>query len=688
MIPALSVPTIEDPIVLFGLAVSIFLVAPLVLERYRLPGIVGIIVVGVIVGPEGVGLVAAGDDTVATLGAVGLVYLMFVAGLEINLNQFMEHKDRSIVYGLASFLIPQVVGTFVGYYALGLSLAAAILFASIFASHTLLAYPVANKLGITKNEGVMAAIGGTIITDTLALLVLAVVVAASADDGGDPTGLLFWLQLFGFLAIFFAAVWILVPRIGQWFFRTVDQESYYDFLFVMVVMAACAIAAELAGVKDIIGAFLAGLVLNQLIPESGPLMNRLEFVGNALFIPFFLLWVGTLVNPSAFTDGPETLTIAVVLIGLVVLAKVAAAEITGRIYDFSRAETRTMFGLSVGQAAAALAIVIIGVDEGIPGFDDAMLNGVILMILVVSVISPAVVSRYGRQVVEDEREQEYDPSGAPERVMVPFSKDSQYREELLDLALIVREDPEQPLYTLTVAQPGTALDTEAEVAEIETSLEATETYSAGAEVPVESQTRIEHNIASGIVRAMKENRITTLVIGWDGAASRRQRTFGDVIDRVLTRTTQLVLVSHVRKPINTTEEVLIVLPQGIDHNNGFLEAVHTIKHVANGVGASVKGISVGGNPDRFEQLFELVDPEVPGEFESVPSWKALLELLRDEVDDDQLVAVMSARRGTMGWHNELQTLPKSVSTLTDGNFLIVYPTSGERADERQFLRFK
>lgn len=673
---------IDDPVLIFGVAMLSFLAAPLVLERARLPGMVGIVLVGVALGPDGLGILEL-DETFDLLGTIGLVYLMFVAGLEIDMTQFLEHTDRSVVFGLASFLVPQVVGTVVGYYALGLSVAAAALFASIFASHTLLAYPVVSRLGITGQDSVTTTIGGTIITDTLALLVLAVVVAATVGDEG--IGPAFWIQLGVGVGLFFAIVWLAVPRIGRWFFRNVAEESYYEFLFVMAVLFASAYLAELAGIEHIVGAFLAGLVLNRLIPESGPLMNRVEFVGNALFIPFFLLWVGMHVDLGAISDGPETLTVAGALIVMLVVTKYVAAWLTGAVYGYSIDETMTVFGLSVAQAAAALAIVLIGFEVGL--FDEHVLNGVILMMLVASVLSPAIVDRYGRAVVRAERELAYDPGDAPRRVMVPFSKASHHAERLLDLALIVRSDePSEPLYTLSIARPGPGAD--AEVAALETSLEETASYVAGADVPVESRTRIDRNVASGIVRAVRENRISTLVVGWDGAPSRRQRTFGRVIDRVLARTTQLVIVAHVRQPVNTTTEVIVVLPPGIVRNEGFGEVVHTIEHVADEVGAPIRVLAVSDEPDAYSSAFDQVEPDVPTTVERVGRWDQLYDHLEAAVDEDHLVVAVSARRGTVGWDGELETLPKSVATLAEGNFLVIYPESGERADDRQFLRYE
>jgi Kef-type K+ transport system membrane component KefB len=677
-------PPFEEPVLVFGLAMLAFFTAPLLLERFSLPGIIGIILVGAAIGPDGLGLIAD-PEGIELLGEAGLVFLMFVAGLEINFNQFLEYKDRSLVFGSLSFLIPQAIGTVVGIYLLDLGLASALLFAAIFSSHTLLAYPVVSKLGLAKNEAMTATIGGTILTDTLALLVLAVVVASL----GGAVGVGFWAQFTLGLAAFFVGIWVVVPRLGQWFFRFHDEESYFEFLFVMVVLFVCAILAELVGVKHIIGAFLAGLALNRLIPESGPLMNRIEFVGNALLIPFFLLWVGTLVDVGALFAGPETLVIAGSLTVMVVTTKLVASWLTGRVYDFTTDEVLGMFGLSVGQAAAALAIVLIGFEEGVPGFDQSMINGTVLMILIVSIVSPSIVSRSGRALLEEEERTEYDPSDTPQRVLVPVSKASEYRERLLDLALAIRDErSEEPVHTVSITAPGEEFETEAEVAEIEEQMEEMEEYAAGAEVPIESHTRVNRNVASGIAQSVLENRISTLVIGWDGARSRRQSVFGHILDQVLSRVSQLAVVGRIRRPINTTDRIVLVLPPGIDHNDGFFEALHTVKRLSERTGAPIYGLTVGGNGGQFERLSGMVEPEVPEEFDAVSDWKELLSVLRDEVRKDDLVALMSARRDDLGWHGELRTLPKSISTLTEGNFVVVYPAKKERADDRRFLQFR
>nr|WP_245778652.1 cation:proton antiporter [Halomicrobium zhouii] len=677
-------PPFHDPVVIFGLAMFVFLAAPLVLQRYRLPGILGIILVGAAIGPNGLHLLER-DQTFVLLGEVGLIYLMFVAGLEIDYAQFVAYRDRSVVFGLLTFLIPQAAGTAVGMWLLDLSLPAASLYAAIFASHTLLAYPIVNRLGVVKNEAITAAIGGTILTDTLALLVLAVVVAA--HEGVLDAA--FWIALGVGLTLFFGGVWVVVPRVSRWFFRTLHEESYYEFLFVMVVLFVAAFLAELVGVEHVVGAFLAGLVLNRLIPSSGPLMNRIEFVGNALFIPFFLLSVGMLVDVGVLLAGPETLVVATSLVVLVVTTKLAAAWLTGRIYGYGRDEWLGMFGLSLGQAAAALAIVLIGFDAGVPGFDQHMVNGVVVMILVVSLVSPAVVERAGTAIARTERRQPYGPSDAPRRVLVPVSNQSEHWESLLDLAMAVREEPAaDPLHTLSVVQPGDEAATEAAVAGAEALQESMAEYAAGADVPLVGHTRVDHNVASGIVTAAVENRISTVVIGWDGAASREQRVFGHVIDQVLRRAPQLTLVSRIREPLGTTRRIRLVLPPGIDHNAGFPEALHACTHLAAQVGAPVHSLLVDGDSDGDGRADALDRAGAAGEYESVAGWTELRTRLRETTQEDDLVVCLSARRTDPSWHAALQTLPMDVSTLTDGNFVVVYPASAERVDDRQFLRFE
>ncbi len=667
----------EDPILVFALAVICFLVAPIVMERYRLPGIVGLILAGALIGPNAAGLLDRGE-TIVLLGNVGVVYLMFLVGLEINLAEFRNNRDQSVGFGILSFLVPQVVGTVVGVSLLGFSLLTALLFASVFASHTLLAYPVISRLGIGDNRAVTAAIGGTILTDTLALLVLAVV--AAATHGDLTVG--FWVQLAAGLLIFFVGTWVLVPLVGQWFFRTVHEESYFEYLFVIAVAFVAAYAAEIAGIDAIIGAFVAGLAINPLVPNHGVLMNRIEFVGNALFIPFFLLSVGMLVDFTLVFGSPETLVLTGVLVAMTVGTKLGAAAIAGWRYGYTPAEVGSMFGLSVGQAAAALAVTLVGFEIGL--FDDTVINAVILMILAISILAPLVTDRYGRSVALAE-ERSYEPGETPQRILLPFSNESRYREELLGMAMVLRRsDSTEPIYVVTVVRPDAASSTDAAVAEAEQRLEGSVEYAAGAEVPLDLQTRVTQNVANGIARAATENRASTVLIGWDGADSRTQSVFGNTIDRVIQQTGQQVVVTRVRSPLNVTKRLVLVCPPDIDHNEGFYEAVRSVKTVVSELGAELHVYPVEGDSTQYRTLLEQVGPDTPTVVHETGGWEVVYDLL-GELETSTFVVAMSTRRGRLGWHAELRTLPKRIATEAPGNFAILYLRAERTGDERRFF---
>lgn len=708
--PSLT-PPFADPVLIFALAMLVFLAAPLLFERYRLPGIIGIILVGMVIGPNGFALLER-DETVVFLGTVGLNYLMFIAGLEIDINEFIENRDKSIVFGLVSFAIPQVFGTIVGVTIIGLHLPAAVLYASVFSSHTLLAYPVIDRLGIVKNEAVTATIGGTILTDTLALLVLTVV-AGSVEGELDW---LFWAELSIGLVIFFVGVWVTVPRIGRWFFRNLSEESYFEFLFVMAVLFACAFFAELAGIEAIIGAFLAGLALNQLVPQTGPLMNRIEFVGNALFIPFFLLSVGMLVNPSAVVAGLDTALIAGSIVVVLLVTKSIACWTIGHIYGYTGPERLTMFGLTTGQAAAALAITLIGFDLGL--FGEPVVNGVVVMILVVSVISPYLSEKYGREIVRAEENAEDGPGEQPSRVLVALSKGSDRMEGLLNLAMLIRTSDSgvsESIRALTVVrdeadrtaaiEPGSRRslfrrpderaisesddgdeeETAAEVAAVEESLEHAEEHAAGADVPIDTLTRIDGNIVTGIVRAIKENRITTIIVGWSDGRSFGDRLFGSNIDQLLKRTTEHVLVSKLEEPLNIMERVVVVLPRQIVSQPGFHEAVRTVKAIADQLGLSLTCLVIGENAERYEQLITAADPETTTDVETVPGGRQLESALRDRTEETDLLIAMSPRQNARGWQPGLKKLPDHLTGLSAKNTIMIYPAEEDGSDDRRFL---
>ena len=396
----LSLP-LTDPVVKFLVILIIILLAPILLNRIKVPQLLGLIIAGAVVGPFGFNLMER-DSGIILSGTVGLLYIMFLAGLEIDLGDFKKNATKSVGFGLVTFTIPMVLGTLAGYYVLEYSFMTSVLLASMFASHTLIAYPLVSKLGIAKNKAVNITVGGTMITDTLALLVLAVIVGMTQ---GEVNGA-FWLRLSVSILVFGGIVLLLFPLIGRWFFKRFDDNtSQYIFVLAMVFLGA--VLAEAATIEPIIGAFLAGLALNRLIPHTSPLMNRIEFVGNAIFIPFFLIGVGMLIDYRAFIDDTRTLQVGGVMIAVACLSKYLGCLLTQKAYGLSRDERHVIFGLSNAQAAATLAAVLVGYNiivgttdagEPIRLLNENVLNGTILMILATCTIASLFAQSGAKQV--------------------------------------------------------------------------------------------------------------------------------------------------------------------------------------------------------------------------------------------------------------------------------------------------
>ena len=668
---------ISDPVLIFALAMVILLIAPLIFERIRIPGIIGLIVAGAVVGPHVLNLLER-DFTFELLGTVGLLYLVFLAGLELDLNRFFEYRGRSITFGLISFSVPMVLSVAV-MPLLGFGMPAALLIGAIIGSHTLLAYPVASRLGIVKNPAVITVVGGTLVTDTLALTVLAIVAGSLAGDADAG----FWLRLVTVLGIYVAVVLWGVPRLGRWFFRNVPSQAPGEFLFLMAVLFSSAFAAGLAGAEPIIGAFLAGLTLNRLIPENSPLMTRVRFVGNALFIPFFLLSVGMLVNPAVLVESGRVWVVAIALIVLVTLGKFAGAWATKMIFGYTREEGLVMFGLSVPQAAATLAVTFIGLEIGL--FGEDVVNGVIMMILVTVLIGPTLIEKFGRRVALQEEQKPYDPEEAPQRILIPIANPAT-ADALMDIAFILRgAGSDQPLYPLSVVREEGS-ESEARVAEAERMLAHAVIYASGADVPVVPLTRVDRNPANGILRGMAETRTSTVVVGWEGKGSTRGSVFGSVLDQVLEQTRQMVVVAKMGHPLNTTRRIILVIPPASDHHPGFLSAASDLKRFANELGVEVEALVIKDDPFLYERLYGQVRPQLPIDFEGVESFRDLLDGLHERLRPEDLVVVMSARRGTLAWHQELDRLPKELADLVPESFLMIYPSEVQTPADLEFTR--
>jgi Kef-type K+ transport system membrane component KefB/mannitol/fructose-specific phosphotransferase system IIA component (Ntr-type) len=654
-----------DPVLIFACMMFMLALVPIIADWLKAPRIVFYILGGVLVGPEVLNYLHR-DATMTLLGTVGLIYLIFLAGLQLDLNKFIKYKYQSLSFGFLTFLLPFGIGVGAGFL-LGYSLFTSLLLASLFASHTLVAYPIISRLGIAKNRAMTTSVGGIIVTDPGALLVLAVVVGAHSGDISAT----FWLMLTVSVAAYLAIIYFVIPVVGQWFFRNSKSGGAVEYGFVLAILFLCAWLAEVAGLEPIIGAFLAGLALNRLIPEKSVLMNRTKFIGEALFIPFFLLSVGMLVDISAFFTDFRTWVVAGTMIAAVNLGKGGAAYLARYIFKFSKYESWTVFGLTVPQAAATLAVTLIAYDIGL--FDDYILNGTIMMILITCLIGPYIVEKFGKEVALAEDREPYDPSDAPKRILVPLAN-PETSDALMDIAFMVRDaNTDEPVYPLTVARDGSGV--ESQVARGEKMLSHAVIHAASNETPVVPVTRIDFNVSKGISRAIDELRISNVVIGWNGETSTRQKIFGSILDRLLEEADEMVMVCKVEAPVNTFERVVVAIPPLAALETGFGDAIRALKLMAEQIGGDMVIVSTDEREEYVRKRVQRVKPDTPLTFSTIHSWIELPGWIENNRGENDLFVMISARGGSLSWRPGLDRLPRVLSQRYPKlSFITVYPS--------------
>jgi Kef-type K+ transport system membrane component KefB len=655
---------IRDPVLIFGLTLVLLLV-PLLLGRLRLPSIVGLILVGAIVGPKGLGLLDR-SETFVLLGTVGILYLMFLAGLSLDLQQFNRLRERSLLFGLLSFGLPQGAAIVLAGPVLGYELPAALLLGSIVGSHTLLAYPLAHRLGITRLPSVIMATGGTMVTDLLSLLILAIVEATLRGNAST----VFWVTFVVLILAYAGVVLVLFPRIGRWFFRTVRNQGDAAFIFVLALLFFSASLASLVRLAPIIGAFLAGLALNRLIPEQSTLMQRLRFTGETLFIPFFLLSVGMLVDLRLLISSLQLWGMALFFTGLVLVFKSLAAFIAGRLFRYSREEVLTVIGLTTPQAAATLAVTLIGF--GLNLFDERTVNAVVVMILLTCLIGPSLVAHFGRALaLKLASEPQADTGTPPQRILVPLAN-PQTATELTELALLLRAPTTtEPLYPLTVARPG---ENEAEqVAQSEQLLGQAVVLAAAADVPVKPLTRIDVNVAQGIARAVREERISTIVMGWDGSSPARTLIFGSILDEVLRETRCEVIVCRLVHPPNTHQRIVVLLPPYLTRDPAFPKALTLLHTLTRATGASLHVLLTQTDREGFSRAAQQHRPPLNYTPVELERWAIVPQKLSELLQENDLLILLTVRNGKLAWRPSLDRLPRLLaSRFPTHNFLTLY----------------
>ena len=664
---------LTDPVLKFLLILVIILSAPLLLNKLKIPHLLGLIIAGAIIGPNGLNLVLR-DSSIILSGTAGLLYIMFLAGLEIDMGDFKKNSGRSFVFGMYTFLIPMALGIVAGLYVLHFSMETSILLASMFASHTLIAYPIISKLGITKDKSVTITVGGTMITDMLALLVLTVIVGMATGVIGEH----FWTRLSISIVIFVLFVVIAFPIAGRWFFKHV-QDSISQYIFVLVMVFLGAYLAELAGIESIIGSFLAGLSLNRLIPRSSPLMHRVEFIGNSIFIPFFLIGVGMLIDYRAFFTSFDTIKVGIVMIIVATIAKYAAAWLTQKTFRMSVDQRRIIFGLSNAQAAATLAAVMVGYNvilgqtpegEPIRLLNESVLNGTILMILVTCTMASFSAQRGAHNLAATASSETDETGDHKERILIPLSNEDT-AEELVNLSLATKSKKNtHHLYALNILDNKVSGDDQ-QLKKSRRLLENAALTAAATDTHLQELQRYDLNVTNAILSVILEHRITDLVLGLHKEKGIPSSFLGRITEGILDYSDVTTLIYKPAQPLSTMKRHLVVIPVQAEKEAGFPQWVARVWNVIQNTGAKAIFYGSSDTLGRLKTLLGKRGGEM--EFTEFSDWEDFLIVFRDVHKDDNLWIVMSRHNG-ISFNPSMNRIPGYLNKYFQQNsFILVYP---------------
>jgi Kef-type K+ transport system membrane component KefB len=659
---------LQDPVPIFAIVLFIILLAPVLLRKLRIPAIIGLILAGMAIGDHGFNIVAKGS--INLFGTAGLLYIMFLAGLELDMAEFKKNKYKSLVFGFFTFVIPLGLGFVVCYYILEFSLVATLLVSSMFATHTLVAYPLASRLGITKNEAVTVAVGGTIITDTAVLLILAVI-AGSAD--GELTRV-FWFKLGGSFLLFAFGVLFTFPLIGRWFFKKIKDDQTTHFVFVLALVFLAAWLAQLAGVEGIIGAFLAGLALNQLIPHTSALMNRIEFAGNAIFIPFFLISVGMIVDLRVLLKGPEALLIAGVLTVMALLTKWLAAFITQKIFGYSAVQRNVIFGLSTSHAAATIAVILIGFNLGL--IDENVLNGTIILILVTCMVGSFVTANAGKKLAISEADKIPDIVNEQERLLIPVI-DIEKIEYLVDFAVMIkRTNNNLPIDLLSVVQDD--MDAKGKLLLNQNKLSKAIKHGAAIQTKLQVLNRVDLNLSNCVARVVKERLSTDVVLQWEERTGSTRdflvsSLFGTTTQNIIDTVWETVYICRFVHPINSTRKIVLLLTRNAQYEVGFRYWLRKMSMLSRQAGAP---LLIGSTVEtklavqlELKKMRSSVEP-IYKSFEQIDD----ITPISNEISSDDLIIIVTARKGTLSYQSYMDTIPdKLLKNFYSNNFILLYP---------------
>lgn len=657
---------IHQPVAIFLLVLLIILLGPVVFRRLKIPPIVGLIIAGMAVGPYGFGLLER-DASFKIFGEVGILYIMFQAAVEIDMFHLKRQYRRGLIFGLLSFALPMVAGVFGSRYAFGVGWDTSLLIASMYASHTLVSYPVVSKFGLQNSKAAVIAVSGTIVAVMLALLCLAGVVQTKAA-GSFHIYLLFRLILF--TAVYCIVIGYSFPFVTRRFFSK-NSDPVTQFIFILALVFIASLIAQLIGLEAILGAFYAGLVLNRMIPGRSPLMKNIRFVGDSIFIPYFLIGVGMLINVGVMLRGWGVWWVALNMSLVALGAKGLATYIARRILRLKGPDGSLMFGLSSGKAAATIAAVMIGYNYGM--LSEDIMNGAVVMILICCIVASVVTERAAMKIrmritsENLEHEEIGDTEFARQIVSVSNPVTS---EGLMRLALFMRD--RRNTNPLTVLYVRTGQDKRAR-AMGKIAMEGAVTASEDMDVEVKTIERFDINVASAIHSVAVEQEATEILIGLHRRSNIVDSFFGSLIDQLITSTSRMIIISRCFIPIDTVTRIVVVVTQKAEYETGFHLWVSRVAMLAFNIEAGLTFISYKETQDFIRAAIEEDGIEVDVKFKVLDAYDDFILLTGDIAEDDLLIMV-GARRGSISYNSELDSMPGFLSKyFSRHNLALIIP---------------
>lgn len=664
---------ITSPTLIFFVVLFIILIAPIVMGKLRIPHIIGMVLAGIVIGPYGLNILER-DSSFELFGRVGLLYIMFLAGIEMDMEGLKKDLGKVTVFGLLTCFVPFILTYLSCVWYLGYPSLASLLLGCIMASNTLVAYPIVVRYGLQRSTVTTLSVGASMLSLLIALVVTAALVGSMSGD----TGTLFWVMFFVKFVVWCIAMTWLIRHMTRWFLRRYS-DSVMQYIFVLSVMFISAATCELIGLEGILGAFVSGLVLNRFIPNISPLMNRIEFIGNAIFIPYFLIGVGMLINAGLLLEGGNTILV-VACIGIFgTLGKAIAAFLTSFFFHRSVHEGNLMFGMTSAHAAGAIALVMVGVNlEIAPGqhlLGDEALNAVVIMILFTCIISTVVTDYASRTIVLKEKSQrkmpEDDGKADDEKILIPV-KYPETCDTLLNMAMLMRNEKlSRGLIALNVVYDD--LDATYNQQEGQRLLEQIEKKAAAADVQVQTQVRLATNIANGIKHAFKEYDASEIILGQHIHDNSTRRFWGQFAQSLFNGLNRQIIIARCTIPLNTIRVFHVAVPSRAEYEPGFYRWLERVSRMATRLGCRILFHGRDESLSLIRTFLSNRFPSIRADYAIMQHWNDFKSLAA-QVEEHQMLVVVTARPGTVSYKSAMERLPDELTTYYKyKNVMIIFP---------------